>query len=219
MLVVFLGPPGAGKGTQAARLSAKYGVPQVSTGDMLREAVAAGTEVGLRAKSTMDAGQLVDDTTLADIVRERLGRPDAAAGAILDGYPRNPAQAETLDALLMATPHQRVDRVLFLDVPEDILVDRLSKRRACPGCNANFHLAFNPPADGETCDRCGTRLVLRDDDREDVVRDRLRVYRASTAPLVDYYDQRQQLVRIEGNGSIDSVWTMVDAAMAEAVRT
>jgi len=218
MLVVFLGPPGAGKGTQATRLSAKYGVPQVSTGDMLREAVAAGTEVGRRAKSIMDAGQLVDDATLAELVRERLSQPDTSSGALLDGYPRNTAQAATLDALLLDTSHSRVERVLFLDVPEDILVDRLSKRRACPECNANFHLIFKPPADGTHCDRCGTTLVTRDDDREEVVRDRLAVYRESTAPLVDYYTQRGQLLRIDGSGTIDAVWATIDGAMAEAVR-
>jgi adenylate kinase len=218
MLLVFLGPPGAGKGTQATRLAAKYGVPQISTGDMLREAVAAGTDVGLRAQSIMDSGQLVDDVTLADLVRDRLRQPDTAGGAILDGYPRNPAQAETLDGLLADTPHRAVDRVLFLDVPEDALVDRLSRRRACPNCNANFHLAFNPPADGKNCDRCGTELVQREDDREAVVRDRLAVYRDVTEPLVDYYGARSLLVRIAGEGSIDDVWDRVDSAMAAAVK-
>ena len=217
MLLVFLGPPGAGKGTQATRLAAKYGVPQVSTGDMLREAVAAGTDVGLRAKSIMDAGQLVDDATLADLVRDRLDQPDTTAGAILDGYPRNAAQADALQALLGATPHGAVDRVLFLDVAEEILVDRLSNRRACPSCNANFHLIFKPAADGKHCDRCGGELVQREDDREDVVRDRLRIYSESTAPLVEYYDGLGLLVRIHGGGSIDDVWSRVDNAMSMAV--
>jgi len=217
MLLVFLGPPGAGKGTQATRLAAKYGVPQVSTGDMLRDAVAAGTDVGLRAKSIMDAGRLVDDVTLADLVHDRLGQPDTGGGAILDGYPRNTAQAATLDELLIDTPHQAVDRVLFLDVPEATLVDRLSKRRACPSCNANFHLVFNPPADGTHCDRCGTELVQREDDREEIVRDRLRVYRDNTAPLVEHYEQLGLLVRIDGDGTIDDVWGRVDRAMSEAV--
>lgn len=217
MLLVFLGPPGAGKGTQATRLAAKYGLPQVSTGDMLRDAVAAGTDLGLRVKSTMDAGQLVDDVTLADLVRDRLGQPDTNGGAILDGYPRNRAQAATLELLLADTPHEAVGRVFFLDVPEAVLVDRLSKRRACPSCNANFHLVFNPPADGLRCDRCGTELVQREDDREDVVRDRLRVYRDSTAPLVESYEQLGLLVRIDGDGTIDDVWSRVDGAMSEAV--
>lgn len=217
MLLVFLGPPGAGKGTQATRLAAKYGVPQVSTGDMLRDAVATGTEVGLRVKPIMDAGRLVDDATLADLVRDRLGQPDTAGGAILDGYPRNTAQAATLEALLADTAHRAVDRVLFLDVAEEILVDRLSKRRACPSCNANFHLVFKPPADGTHCDRCGTELIQREDDGEDVVRDRLRVYRDSTAPLVEYYERLGLLVRLDGDGTIDDVWGRVDRAMSEAV--
>jgi len=218
MLLVFLGPPGAGKGTQATRLAAKYGVPQVSTGDMLREAVAAGTDVGLRAKSIMDSGALVDDVTLADLVRDRLDQSDTSGGAILDGYPRNTAQAAALEALLADTPHHAVDRVLFLDVAEEILVDRLSKRRACPSCNANFHLAFKPPADGSHCDRCGAELVQREDDREGVVRDRLRVYRDSTAPLVEHYERLGLLLRIDGDGTIDDVWGRVDGAMSEAVR-
>ncbi len=217
MLLVFLGPPGAGKGTQATRLAAKYGVPQVSTGDMLREAVAAGTDVGLRAKSIMDAGRLVDDETLADLVRARLGQPDTAGGAILDGYPRNTAQAKTLDMLLSDTSHGAVDRVVFLDVAEEILVERLSQRRACPACNANFHLLFKPPADDAQCDRCGTQLVQREDDQEDVVRDRLRVYADNTAPLVEYYEQLGLLVRIDGDGSIDDVWGRVDGAISRTV--
>ncbi len=217
MMLVFLGPPGAGKGTQATRLAAKYGVPQVSTGDMLRDAVATGTELGLRVKSIMDAGRLVDDVTLADLVRDRLGQPDTAGGAILDGYPRNTGQAATLETLLAETPHQSVDRVLFLDVPEEILVDRLSNRRACPSCNANFHLVFKPPADGTRCDRCGAELIQREDDREDVVRDRLRIYRDSTAPLVEYYERLGLLVRLDGDGTIDDVWGRVDRAMSEAV--
>jgi adenylate kinase len=184
---------------------------------MLREAVAAGTDVGLRAKSIMDAGRLVDDATLADLVRDRLDQPDTTAGAILDGYPRNAVQAGALDALLADTPHGAVDRVLFLDVAEDVLVDRLSKRRACPSCNANFHLVFKPPADGKHCDRCGGELIQREDDREDVVRDRLRIYTEKTAPLVDHYDRLGLLVRIEGAGSIDEVWARVDNAMLMAV--
>lgn len=217
MVLVFLGPPGAGKGTQATRLAAKYGVPQVSTGDMLRDAVAAGTEVGLRVKSIMDAGHLVDDATLADLVRDRLAQPDTTAGAILDGYPRNTSQAATLEAVLADTPHGAVDRVVFLEVAEEILVARLSNRRACPNCNANFHLVFKPPADGKHCDRCGGELVQREDDREDVVRGRLRIYHESTAPLVDYYERLELLVRIDGAGSIDDVWGRVDDAVSMAV--
>ncbi len=217
MLVVFLGPPGAGKGTQAARLSAKYGIPQVSTGDMLREAVAADNDLGRTVKAIMDSGDLVEDDTMRDVVRERLKKPDTAAGAILDGFPRTSVQATALDELLQQTSHQGVDLVLYLDVPEDVLVERLSRRRVCPECGANYHLIFNPPAQGARCDRCRSELVQRDDDREAVVRDRLAVYREKTQPLVDRYQERGQLVRIDGDAGIDEVFDRSDAALAAMV--
>ncbi len=217
MLVVFLGPPGAGKGTQAARLAAKYGIPQVSTGDMLREAVAAGNDLGHTVKAIMDSGKLVDDDTMRNVVRERLKKPDTAAGAILDGFPRTSVQATALDGLLEQTPHHGVDLVLYLDVPEDVLVDRLSRRRSCPECGANYHMAFNPPAQGTLCDRCSAELVQRDDDHEAVVRDRLAVYREKTQPLVDRYQGRGQLVRIDGDAGIDEVFNRSDAALAKLV--
>ena len=217
MLVVFLGPPGAGKGTQAARLAAKYGIPQVSTGDMLREAVSTGNGLGNRMKAIMDSGGLVDDDTMRGVVQERLKKPDTAGGAILDGFPRTTVQAAALDELLKRTPHEGVDLVLYLDVPEDVLVDRLSRRRACPECGANYHMTFNPPAHESLCDRCGTELVQRDDDREEVVRDRLAVYREKTQPLVDRYQAQGQLVRIDGDAAIDEVFQRSDAALAEVV--
>ncbi len=217
MLVVFLGPPGAGKGTQAARLAAKYGLPQVSTGDLLREAVAAGSELGRRVKAIMEAGGLVDDDTMGEVVRERLARADAAGGAIMDGYPRTCAQAKFLDRLLRTTPQGGVDLVLFLDVPEQMLIDRLSRRRACPECGANYHLDFRPPLAAGRCDRCGAELIQRDDDREQVVRQRLAVYRESTEPLVAYYRDRGVLREIDGTGTIDEVFARVDAAMAASV--
>jgi len=217
MLVVFLGPPGAGKGTQAGRLSAKYGLPQVSTGDMLREAVAAGSELGRRVQSIMDAGELVDDATMEAVVEERLRQPDAHGGAIMDGYPRTRVQAESFERLLASGRHGAVDLVLFLEVAEETLVQRLSHRRACSQCNANYHLEFKPPATGGTCDRCGGTLVQREDDREEVVRDRLAVYRTATQPLVSYYRTRGLLYEIDGAGSIDEVFSRADAAMAGAV--
>lgn len=214
MLVVFLGPPGAGKGTQASRLSAKYGLVKISTGDMLRAAVTAGSELGERVRSIMETGELVDDATMAEVVRVRLAQDDARSGAILDGYPRTLAQAETLEEIL-----DGVDVVLFLNVPEPELIDRISKRRACPDCGANYHLTHRAPATEGICDRCGGRLIHRDDDREEVVRERLAVYRAQTEPLVDYYRTRGLLAEIDGTGSIDSVWERIDGAMSEAVRT
>lgn len=217
MLVVFLGPPGAGKGTQASRLSTKYGLPKVSTGDMLREAVSAGSPLGQHVRSIMDAGVLVDDATMGEVVRERLGQPDAAGGAILDGYPRTQAQAEELAAIL-GVRGGSVDLVLFLEVPEETLVERLSCRRACPECGANYHLIFNPPAQAGRCDRCGGRLVQREDDREDVVRERLAVYADLTEPLVECYRRRGILHRVDGTGTIDAVWQRVDSVMGRAVQ-
>lgn len=218
MLIVFLGPPGAGKGTQASRVSAKYGMPKISTGDMLREAVAAGSELGQRVASIMDAGDLVDDETMAQVVRERLMQDDVATGAILDGYPRTRVQAEGFDALLAGTPFGSVDLVIFLDVPEDHLVSRLSNRRACPSCGANYHLQFHRPATEGACDRCGGSLVQREDDAEHVVRDRLAVYRSQTEPLVAYYRGRGVLERIDGNQGIDAVFGEIDDIISRAVR-
>lgn len=218
MLIVFLGPPGAGKGTQASRVSAKYGMPKISTGDMLREAVSTGTELGRRVASIMDAGELVDDATMAQVVRERLLQDDVATGAILDGYPRTRVQAEGFDALLAGTPFGSVDLVIFLDVPEDQLVSRLSNRRACPSCGANYHLQLHPPATEGVCDRCGASLVQREDDSEHVVRDRLAVYRRQTEPLVEYYRGRGVLERIDGSQGIDAVFVELDEVISRAVR-
>lgn len=219
MLLVFLGPPGAGKGTQASRLSAKHGIAKVSTGDMLREAVAAKTELGDRVRTIMDEGRLVDDETMGEVVRERLMHADVAAGAILDGYPRTRRQAEQFDALLQSTGRSGVDLVLLLDVPEAALVQRLSKRRACPQCGANYHLEFHPPMAAGICDRCGAGLVQRDDDREQVVLDRLRVYRELTEPIAEYYEQQGLLQRVDGTGKIDEVFRRVDGALTRAVRS
>jgi len=218
MLIVFLGPPGAGKGTQASRVSAKYGMPKISTGDMLREAVAAGSDLGQRVASIMDAGVLVDDATMAQVVRERLLKEDVTTGAILDGYPRTRVQAEGFDALLAGTRHGSVDLVVFLDVPEDRLVERLSNRRACPSCGANFQLDLNPPAKAGVCDRCGAGLVQREDDSEQVVRDRLEVYRRQTEPLVAYYRDHGVLERFDGADSIGDVFVAIDEVISRAVR-
>lgn len=216
MIIVFFGAPGAGKGTQASKASAKYGLPRVSTGDMLREAVAAGNELGRKVGSTLDAGELVDDETMAAVVEARLREPDCSEGALLDGYPRTLVQARDLDELLSRSPHGRVDLVLHLKVPEVRVVERLSRRRACPRCGANYHLDFNPPERQGICDRCGAELVHREDDREDVVRERIQVYKRSTAPLIEYYRDQGVLREIDGDGGIDDVFARVDAAVAEA---
>lgn len=219
MIIVFFGAPGAGKGTQASKASAKYGLPRVSTGDLLREAVTAGNELGRQVKSTLDAGELVDDETMAVVVETRLDEPDCSEGALLDGYPRTLVQARDLDELLPRTSHGQVDLVLHLKVSEAQIVARLSRRRACPRCGANYHLDFNPPVEAGTCDRCGTALIQREDDREPVVRERIQVYRTSTSPLIDYYRDRDVLREIDGDGGIEEVFTDIDAAIAGAARS
>ena len=219
MLVVFLGPPGGGKGTQAARLSTKYGLPKVSTGEMLREAVAAGTPLGAVVRGIMEAGELVDDETMAKVVDQRLRQAEASEGVIMDGYPRTRGQAETLDELVRETGLGQVDLVLLLSVPEADLVARLSGRRACPQCGANYHVSFKPPRTEGVCDRCGSSLQQREDDREEAIRERFSVYHRTTEPVADYYRVRGVLREINGSGTIDDVFARVDDAMAGAVRS
>ena len=204
MRVVLLGPPGAGKGTQARRLAARWSVPQVATGDMLREAVARGTTLGLEARRYMDAGELVPDSVIIGLVRERLGQPDGRKGFVLDGFPRTAAQAEALDQLLEAegTP---LDRVVLFQVPDEEPVARLSGRRVCRACGRNYHLTLSPPRTPGVCDHCGGELYQRTDDEEATVRRRLAVYARDTRPLVEYYRRRGLLATIAGTGSVDAV--------------
>ena len=204
MRLVFLGPPGAGKGPQARQLAGEWGVPQVATGDMLREAVTAGTPLGLKAKRIMDEGALVPDDVIVGLIAERLHQPDAAAGFILDGFPRTLAQAEALDRLLKDLG-QKLDAVLYFQVAEPELVRRLSGRRVCRRCQSAFHVISAPPSREGVCDRCGGQLYQRDDDSEATVRNRLQVYERQTSPLLDYYGDRGQLITIDGEGSIDSI--------------
>ncbi len=204
MRLIFLGPPGAGKGTQARELAGEWGVPQVATGDMLREAVAAGTALGREARTYMDRGALVPDDVIVGLIRERLSQPDAKRGFILDGFPRTIPQAQALDRLL-ADLEQRLDRVIYFQVSDDELLRRLTGRRSCPRCQSTYHLIFNPPQRPGVCDRCGTALVEREDDREETVRHRLRVYRDQTAPLLDYYRSRGLLATVPGEGAIEAI--------------
>ena len=204
MRLVFLGPPGAGKGTQARELAAEMGVPQVATGDMLREAVAAKTPLGLEAKRYMGAGALVPDEVMIGLIAERLAKPDARSGFILDGFPRTIPQAEGLDRLLKDLG-QSIDRVIFFDVGEGELLRRLTGRRVCPKCGAAFHLVFAPPEADGRCDHCGSTLIQREDDREETVRTRLAVYARQTAPLLDHYRDRHLLSAVSGEGDIQAV--------------
>ncbi len=212
--VVFLGAPGAGKGTQARRLAVGAGVPQVATGDMLREAVAEGTPLGREAKRYMDAGALVPDDVVIGLVDERLARPDAGPGYVLDGFPRTVAQAEALDALLRRRG-QDLDRVLFFDVSRQELLRRLTGRRICRQCGTAFHLISAPPKTAGRCDQCGGELYQREDDAEATVAHRLDVYQTQTAPLLDYYRERGLLVAVPGEGSVDQVAGLIQRALRE----
>jgi adenylate kinase len=202
--VILLGPPGAGKGTQARRLAARYGVPHVATGDILRFAVAWGTEIGLRAKRYMDAGELVPDEVVLELVRLRVGQPDARAGFVLDGFPRTLAQARALDAMLAAAG-RAPDAAVSLEVPDETIVRRLAARRSCPACGRVYNLLSDPPRDPEVCDRDGTPLVQRDDDRPDVVARRLEVYRRDTLPVLAHYRDRGLLRAVDGTGDEEEV--------------
>lgn len=203
--LIFMGPPGGGKGTQAQRLQAKYGIVQLSTGDMLRAAVAAGTEVGKKAKAVMDAGQLVSDDIVIGIIDERLDQPDTANGFILDGFPRTVAQAEALDDLLVRKG-LALDAVLELRVPDSLLVERITGRFTCAKCGAGYHDSFSKTKVDGVCDQCGgTEFKRRADDNAETVTSRLKAYHAQTAPLLPYYEGKKLLHVIDGTQDIDVV--------------
>ncbi len=210
--LVFLGPPGAGKGTQAARLEAVHGWTHISTGDMLRAAVRAGTEVGLRAKGFMDAGELIPDDIMCQMVIERLNQPDCAKGWILDGFPRTAVQAEALDELL-GGHHWTLDACVYFHIRWDVLVERLSGRLSCKQCGAVYHKTYSPPKQDNVCDECGGELFQREDDRREAVEHRLQVYKKSTKSLVEYYRQKEKLVTVEAEGSMDEVSERLEAAL------
>jgi len=202
--VAFLGPPGAGKGTQARDLAREWNVPHVATGDMLREAAAAGTPLGREAKGYMDRGALVPDDVIIRMIAERLAKPDARAGFLLDGFPRTIAQAEALERLLKDLG-QPLERVVYFDVSEPELLRRLTGRRVCRNCQTAFHLVSAPPKTAGVCDRCGGELYQRDDDSEATVRNRLGVYARQTAPLLDWYRARGLLSSVRGEGAISDI--------------
>jgi len=214
MELIFLGPPGAGKGTQARRLVERYGIPQISTGDMLREEIANGTALGRKADSFMGRGELVPDDLIIDVVEQRLRKEDCRTGFLLDGFPRTLPQAEALDQLLERMGCD-VSLVIALEVGPDVVVERNSLRRSCPSCNATYHLTGRPPARDQLCDACGTELVQREDDREDVIRHRLEVYQNQTQPLIDYYRQRNLLRTVNGDQPMDEVTRAIEALVDE----
>lgn len=213
MRLVLLGAPGSGKGTQAQRMQARHGVPQVSTGDLLREAVAQGTPLGRAAKAVMDAGQLVADDVMLGIIRERLARPDAARGFILDGFPRTIAQADGLGRLL-GELGVVLDSVVLMEVDADVLQRRVTGRRTCRRCGRVFHIESNPPRPGERCvDGQPHDLFQRPDDNERTVRERLAVYAERTQPLIDYYERKGMLRRVDADGTLDEVDARIEAVL------
>ena len=210
--LVLLGAPGAGKGTQAKKLIEKYNIPQISTGDLLRAAVGEGTPLGLEAKSYMDKGDLVPDSVVLGMVEERLQQDDCREGYILDGFPRNTAQAEALDEMLdkLGMP---LDAALSVDVPTEDLMKRLTGRRTCKSCGQMYNIHFSAPASEGVCDKCGGELYQRDDDQEETISKRLEVYQAQTAPLIDYYQGKGILKSVGGTGDIDEIFANVQATL------
>ncbi|MBE6565307.1 MAG: adenylate kinase [Ruminococcaceae bacterium] len=209
MKMIFLGAPGAGKGTQAAIISEKYGIPTISTGEIIRGAIKAGTEMGKNAKAYIEKGQLVPDEVVIGIVRDRLAEPDCAKGFILDGFPRTIAQAEALEAM-----DAKIDLVVDLMVSDEVIINRMGGRRVCTQCGATYHVTGNPSKDGKTCDKCGSELTTRKDDVPEVVKDRLSVYHTQTAPLEAYYEKKNLLQRIDGLIGLENVTAEIEKLMA-----
>jgi adenylate kinase len=215
MNIILLGPPGAGKGTQAKILEGRHGLKQLSTGDMLRAAIAAGTEIGRKAKAIMDRGDLVSDDVIVGIVAERMDKPDIVAGVTFDGFPRTTAQAEALDKMLVGR-QQKLDAVIEMKVDDDALVERISGRYTCATCGKGYHEKFAPTKVIDTCDACGGHeFVRRPDDNAKTVRDRLHVYNMQTAPLVAYYGSKGNLHAIDGMADIALVTGAIEAVLAK----
>ncbi|MDD3242296.1 MAG: adenylate kinase [Eubacteriales bacterium] len=210
MNLVFLGPPGAGKGTQAARISQTYDIPHISTGAMLREAIANQTPLGIQAKATIERGELVSDEIVIGIVKERLAQADCAKGYLLDGFPRTVPQAEALDQF------SHVEAAVNVDVPAQVIIDRIAGRRMCQVCGEALHVDLLKGSD--TCPKCGGKMVQRDDDKPETVRNRLDVYEKQTKPLIDYYRRQNALLDVNGNQPIDEVQADIRRALEEAMK-
>ncbi|SHM85408.1 Adenylate kinase [Caldanaerovirga acetigignens] len=205
MRIILMGPPGAGKGTQAKKLCETFGIPQISTGDMLRAAVNQGTELGRKAKEYMDQGLLVPDEVITGIVKERLRENDAEKGFILDGFPRTIPQAESLEKILEEM-EVKLDAVINIVVPREELIERFTGRRVCEVCGSTYHVKYNPPRQQGICDKCGGRLIERADDDVKTVEKRIDVYERETKPLIDYYKNKNLLANIDGNRPIEEVF-------------
>lgn len=213
MNLILMGPPGAGKGTQADMIKAAYPIPHISTGDMFREAVSNGTEMGLKAKAFMDEGKLVPDEVTIGVVEERLAQPDCQKGFLLDGFPRTIVQAEALDAV-MARLGKKLEAAVNIFVPDEILIERTSGRVSCGNCKTVYHLKFSPPQKEGACDKCGGALLQRSDDKEETARKRLQVYQEQTSPLLNYYDNVGILYSIDGNRDPKEVFTDLQKVLA-----
>jgi adenylate kinase len=216
-VVILLGPPGAGKGTQARRLSAELSLPHVATGDLFRENLSEGTPLGRKAGAYMESGALVPDELVLDMLFDRLARPDAAHGYLLDGFPRTVPQARALEQRLAADSGSSTTARILIDVDDSLLIERAVGRRICTSCGHIQHVKYSPPEVPGRCDRCGGELVQRKDDTEEVVRERLAVYRRETGPVIDFYSKRDELKRVDGRGTPDSVFLALKRCLREAV--
>lgn len=208
MKIIMLGAPGAGKGTQAKKIAEKYSIPHISTGDIFRANIKNNTELGQKAKTYMDKGELVPDELVVDLIMDRFKEADCANGYVLDGFPRTIPQAEALDKALTAN-NEAVDFAINVEVPDENIINRMSGRRACVGCGATYHIQFNAPKVEGVCDTCGEKLILRDDDKPETVKNRLSVYHEQTQPLIDYYSKKGVLAEVDGTQAMDDVFNAI----------
>lgn len=214
MRIIMLGAPGAGKGTQAARIAEEYHIPHISTGDIFRANIKGGTELGKKAKSYMDAGKLVPDELVCDLVADRIAQDDCREGYILDGFPRTIPQAEALEKAA-ADLNTKIDYAVNIDVPDEAIIERMSGRRACLKCGATYHVQYNPPKEDGKCDNCGADLVQREDDKPETVKTRLDVYHSQTQPLIDFYKNKNILVTVDGTQPMDEVFSSIKKILGE----
>ncbi len=208
MKIVLLGPPGAGKGTQAKSISNRYSIPHISTGDIFRKNISENTPLGIEAKSYMDNGQLVPDEVTINMVKDRLQQDDCKNGYLLDGFPRTVAQAEALQEFLVSR-NENLDTALCIEVPSSFILERMTGRRVCPSCGASYHIKFNPPTNDGKCDLCGSDVIQRKDDTEETVKERLDVYENQTQPLIDFYKNKKQLSVVDGTQAINEVFESI----------